>query len=154
MNLNKVIRPNNFTHYLGDAIRNAREKLGLSQAELAELIFTRRATLSDIENGKTEPDASTLSYLARSLGKPISYFFSPASYKNIKPEDLNPLESELLIHFQQIWDDQLKQVVIFQVKAIAEFDPTQTLLNAVDLTISEKENETKLHELIKQMRKN
>jgi transcriptional regulator with XRE-family HTH domain len=139
--------------YLGDAIRKAREEKGISQDNLAKLISTRRATLSDMENGKTEPDTITLADLAKYLEKPLSYFYPPFIYNEIKQEDLTPLEEELLIHYRQIWDDNLKRIAIHQVKVLAEFDPTQTLLDAVDLTISEKENEGKLRNFIEQRHK-
>ncbi len=55
--------PNKFTIKMGELIRNAREDSGLSQRELAELIYRRQAALSDMENGKMEPNASTLTLL-------------------------------------------------------------------------------------------
>ena len=48
----------------------------------------------------------------------------------------------------------MQRLEIQQIEAISNFDPTQTLLDAVDLTISEKENEANLIEIIKQRRKN
>jgi transcriptional regulator with XRE-family HTH domain len=153
MSPDKGSRPNRFTWYLGDAIKKAREEKGISQVDLAKLISSRRATLSDMENGKTEPDTITLADLAKYLEKPLSYFFPDYIYKEIKQEDLTPLEAELLIHYRQIWDENLKRVAIHQVKALAEFDPTQTLLDAVDETLSEKENEVNLREFIKRRMK-
>ena len=153
MSPDKGSRPNRFTWYLGAAIRKAREEKGISQVDLAKLISSRRATLSDIENGKTEPDTITLADLAKYLEKPLSYFYPDFIYNEIKQESLTPLESELLIHYRQIWDEHLQRVAIDQVKALAEFDPTKTLLDAVDLTISEKENEAILQEFIKRKRK-
>jgi len=153
MTLGKGDRPNKFTRYLGEAIKKAREEKGVSQAELAEKIYTRRATLSDIENGKTEPDSSTLAALANQLKKPLGYFFPPFAYQEIQQENLTPLESELLIHFRKIWDVHLQRLAIQQVVAISDFDPTQTLLDSVDLNISEKENEAKLQEIIDKRRK-
>jgi len=47
----------------------------------------------------------------------------------------------------------LQRVAIQQIEAISNFDPTQTLLDAVDLTISEKENEAKLKEIIEKRHK-
>jgi len=73
--------------------------------------------------------------------------------KEIKQEDLTALESELMIYFRKIWDVHLQRVEIQQIEAISDFDPTQTLLDAVDLTISEKENEAKLQEIIEKRRK-
>jgi len=84
MTLEKGTRPNKFTRHLGDAIRKAREDKGVSQVDLANLINIRRATLSDMENGKTEPDAFTLADLAHKLEKPLSYFFPSFVYKEIK----------------------------------------------------------------------
>ncbi len=40
-----------------------------------------------------------------------------------------------------------------EIVAISDFDPTQTLLNALDFTLTEAENETKLQEIIEQRRK-
>ena len=69
-------RPNKFTRYMGDAVRRAREEAGISQKDLAEKIFRRQATLSDIENGKVEVETSTLSLLSYYLKKPLGYFLS------------------------------------------------------------------------------
>ncbi len=40
-----------------------------------------------------------------------------------------------------------------EIEAIADFDPTQTLVDAVDLTLTEKENEAKLQAIIEQRHK-
>ncbi len=68
-------RPNRFTTGMGKLIKAAREEAGVSQRDLAERIYRRQAALSDMENGKMEPDASTLLLLSEYLKKPISYFF-------------------------------------------------------------------------------
>lgn len=153
MTPDKGIRPNNFTRYLGDAIRKAREEKGISQVDLAKLISTRRATLSDMENGKTEPDALTLANLAHNLDKPLSYFFPEFIYKEIKQEDLPPLETELLTRFRQIWDDHLRIIAINQVRSLSKFDPIETLKDAVDLAKSEKEIDEDLQKLREKKRK-
>ena len=41
-----------------------------------------------------------------------------------------------------------------EIEAISNFDPTQTLLDSIDLAISEKENKAKMHEIIEKRRKN
>jgi transcriptional regulator with XRE-family HTH domain len=149
----KDIRPNKFTLYIGDAIRKAREELGISQEELAKKIYKRRATLSDIEHGKSEPDAGTLAILAHSLKKPLSYFYPRYLYQDIKQEDLDPLEFELLKHFEQIYGDDLKKAAINQIRALSEFDPVRTLWNVVDITVSEKEREAQMTEYMEKLRK-
>ncbi len=72
--------PNRFTIGMGELIRQAREESGFSQRELASKIYRRQAALSDIENGKMEPNTSTLVFLSYNLNKPILYFF-PEPYK-------------------------------------------------------------------------
>ena len=116
-------RPNKYTIFLGNQIQKARLEAGLSQEDLSQYIYKRRATVSDIENGKGEVDASTLALLAHILNKPLGYFYPPYLYQELKKEDLTPLELELLLQFRQIVDDALQEVVIQQVKAISQFDP-------------------------------
>lgn len=124
----KEPRPNKFTIYLGNQIQKARLEVGLSQEELSQYIYKRRATVSDIENGKGEVDASTLAILAHVLKKPFGYFYPPFLYREIKQEDLTPLENELLLQFRQIYDDILRELAIEQVKVMAEFDPQELVI--------------------------
>jgi transcriptional regulator with XRE-family HTH domain len=58
---------------LGEKIRRVRQELGLSQRQLCGQEITRNM-LSLIENGGAKPSMKTLEYLARQLGKPISFF--------------------------------------------------------------------------------
>lgn len=60
---------------MGELIRKAREEAGFSQRELAERIYRCQAALSDMENGKMEPNASTLTLLSHYLNMSITYFF-------------------------------------------------------------------------------
>ncbi len=58
---------------LGQRIKQARLDMGLSQRQLCGEEITRNM-LSQIENGSAKPSMTTLAYLARQLGKPVSYF--------------------------------------------------------------------------------
>lgn len=58
---------------LGSKIKAARIDAGLSQRQLCGEHMTRNM-LSQIENGSAHPSMKTLRYLAKQLGKPISYF--------------------------------------------------------------------------------
>lgn len=58
---------------LGEKLKNARLEAGLSQRGLCGDAITRNM-LSQIEHGTARPSMDTLRYLARRLGKPISYF--------------------------------------------------------------------------------
>ena len=58
---------------LGDKLRQARLKAGLSQRQLCGGEITRNM-LSQIEHGSCNPSVSTLCFLAKQLGLPVSYF--------------------------------------------------------------------------------
>lgn len=58
---------------LGQKLKQARLEAGLSQRQLCADEITRNM-LSQIENGSARPSMDTLRYLARRLGKSVSYF--------------------------------------------------------------------------------
>jgi transcriptional regulator with XRE-family HTH domain len=146
-------RPNKITLYIGEAVRKAREEKGLSQAKLAKTIYLRRATLSDIENGKTEPDASTLMLLGHTLEKPVAYFLPDYLYIKQKHEDLSPLESELIMQFRNIWDDHLRRLAIKQVKVLSDFEPEEMLVDSIGLIAGKFELDDNVIELINKRKK-
>jgi len=149
----KEPRPNKFTIFLGNQIQKARTEAGLSQEELSNFLQIRRATVSDIENGKGEVDATTLAILAHILEKPLGYFFPPYLYQELKQEDLTPLENELIIQFRKIVDDTLQEVVIKQVKAVGEFDPKEFVINLAPEIAARLENEKVLKEFLEKTSK-
>jgi transcriptional regulator with XRE-family HTH domain len=116
--------PNRFTLRMGEKIREAREEKGYSQSKLAHLIYRRQASLSDMENGKMQPDAETLLYLSLQLDKPVSYFYPDDLSEFIEPKELNPLEQELLIQARKLGDDDLKRLIA-QTKALASLIDTE-----------------------------
>jgi DNA-binding XRE family transcriptional regulator len=52
--------PTPFTIAVGQRIRQARKERNMSQRRLADRIERRQGTISDYENGKMQPDATTL----------------------------------------------------------------------------------------------
>jgi len=58
---------------LGEKIKQARLEQGMSQRQLCGDVVTRNM-LSQIENGSARPSMDTLSYFAKRLGKPVSWF--------------------------------------------------------------------------------
>lgn len=144
----KEPRPNKFTLFMGEAIRTAREEAGLSQVELAKIIYKRRATLSDIENGKVEVSTSVLTLLAHVLKKPLAYFLPWYAYRELKQEDLTPLETELLLHFRKIWDEHLQRIAVDQVRVLGEFDPREMILESAEIVADEKQSLEDLKKLL------
>ena len=111
--------PNKFTLGMGNLIREARIEEGYSQSELAQLIHRRQASLSEMENGKMQPDAETLLFLAITLRKPISYFFPGHYGERIRLEKIDPLEQVLLLQAHRLSDDDLIRTIA-QVRALAD----------------------------------
>ena len=97
--------PNSFTESMGELIKEARTQAGLSQKQLAEMINRKQTTISDIEKGKIEVNSSVLAFLSAALDKPITFFFPPFVYRELKQEKFTPLEHELILEFRKIWDD-------------------------------------------------
>lgn len=56
------------TQNLGEKIRQARREKGMTQEQLAQALFVSRQTVSNWENGRTEPDYQTLTRLSELLG--------------------------------------------------------------------------------------
>lgn len=69
------------------------------------------------------PDAFTLVQIANRLEKPIDYFI-PEMYRKAQPleeGELSNLEKELIIQFRRIWDREMKELIMRQVKAAANY---------------------------------
>lgn len=56
------------TQNLGEKIRQARREKGMTQEQLAQALFVSRQTVSNWENGRTEPDYQTLTRLSEMVG--------------------------------------------------------------------------------------
>ncbi|MDE6780868.1 MAG: helix-turn-helix transcriptional regulator [Ruminococcus sp.] len=56
---------------LGNRIRTRRERLGLTQNEIAEMTQLRQNYISRIENDKFEPTATVVVLLAKALDMPV-----------------------------------------------------------------------------------
>jgi len=63
---------------LGAAVRNRRERRGLTQEALAELAGLERTYLTDLEAGRRNPSVKTLDRLARALGVKVHTLFELA----------------------------------------------------------------------------
>lgn len=58
---------------IGKNIKYRRKKLNMSQEDLASRIFTTRQTVSNYENGKSNPDIDTLETLAEALDTDVMF---------------------------------------------------------------------------------
>lgn len=111
--------PSAFTRALGQRIREAREERGFSQKRLADRIERRQAAISDMENGRMQPDATTLVVLAEVLEKPVTFFFPPPWGPRVARGDLSYDEQALLLEFRRLQSDEHRQIAIALLSAVA-----------------------------------
>jgi transcriptional regulator with XRE-family HTH domain len=79
--------------FLGERLCQARERLRLSQAELARRIGTGSNQITRYENGQAEPSPMQLKRLARELGVTSDYLIGLAD---------SPTKSDLTAHERQV----------------------------------------------------
>ena len=60
---------------LHNRLRAERERLGLTQAELADRVGVSRKTVNTVENGVFVPSTVLALKLARALGRPVEAIF-------------------------------------------------------------------------------
>ena len=60
---------------LANGLRDRRAALGLTQAQLAELVGVTRKTVNTVENGVFTPSATLAIKLARALSEPVESLF-------------------------------------------------------------------------------
>lgn len=63
------------TERLANRIKSERERTGLTQAALAELVGVSRKTINTVENGVFTPSALLALKLAHSLNVPVEQLF-------------------------------------------------------------------------------
>ncbi len=112
---------------VGIRIRQAREERGLSQATLADTIGRRQAYISELETGKTEPNASTLVILGRALHKPVAYFFpdhlrQPEGYILPTPDELTLEEGELIKAIRSLEPSFQYHLALRLVNTLVDYD--------------------------------
>jgi Zn-dependent peptidase ImmA (M78 family)/DNA-binding XRE family transcriptional regulator len=64
---------------LGERLRYARERAGLTQGQVRDRAGIGESSLSEFEHGKREPNLSQLAALARAYRRPASFFLSQGS---------------------------------------------------------------------------
>lgn len=103
--------------FIRDKIRQARLDAKESQEDLAKALIKSRVTISDIERGRVEINASDLGFIAAHYDKPISYFFPPGVIVN--RDELSGLDEELVFLFFQLPDTQ-KHIAIEYIRQQVE----------------------------------
>lgn len=103
--------------FIRERIKQARLDANESQEDLAKALDKSRVTISDMERGRVEINASDLGFIAAHYDKPISYFYPPRVV--INKDELSPLDEELLFLFIQLPDTQ-KHIAIEYIRQQVE----------------------------------
>lgn len=98
----------------GARIRQARERLGISQEELAARLDKKQNSISEYENGNRRIFATDLPRLARILGVPITFFFDGEL-------DNDALDEALLAEFRRLSTVQAKQTAVGLLRQFSDF---------------------------------
>ena len=90
-----------------DTLKFLRTKKGLSQNQLANLMFVNKATISKWESGTRLPDAAMITRLARTLEVDVCTLFSTASksdesFNVIMVEDSEPILTYSLLILEDV----------------------------------------------------
>jgi transcriptional regulator with XRE-family HTH domain len=95
-------------------IRERRQKVGMTQEELADRIGTNQRQISKYENGHNDPTADVLAALARALDTTTDWLLglTDTPERPLRTEaDLNEDERELLLIYRSKPAARRKQVV-------------------------------------------
>ena len=99
---------------IGQRIREQRIKKGLTQNELADLMFVSRKTISNWETGLRMPDLTMLMRLAVCLGVEAHELFTPQDAENSLPTVIIVEDEPILLSgFLHIVNDVLPEVQTF-----------------------------------------
>lgn len=96
---------------IAQRLRLARERLGITQDELAKRVNKSREALANYESGRRAVPSADLPLFAAALGVPISYFYG----------DVEPHE-ELLALFDSLTPEQQKQALAY-LRFLREHSP-------------------------------
>ena len=101
---------------LGKKIKEYRLKIGMTQEELAERLFSRKSTISDYENDKIDIKISVLREIAKILGMPLFCFLCEQN------ADTDDEIMQMAMALKQIKSKKLRKVAIKQVMILAEME--------------------------------
>jgi transcriptional regulator with XRE-family HTH domain len=90
---------------IGQRIRRARERVGMSQEEFADAVNKDQRAISEYENGKRKVSASELSTFGSVLSVPISYFYEG----NFQIDELDQM---MLQEFHKLPSNEAREAVL------------------------------------------
>lgn len=99
---------------MGGRIKEQRMKMGMTQEELAEKMFTTKMTISHYENDQTDIKGSVIVEIAGILGTTAGYLLN----SEIAVNDVDEQMKEMMEIFRGLGNDEIRRVAIEQVKLL------------------------------------
>ena len=115
---------------VGEKIRQVRESKGMSQKEVALTLIMNPSQYSKIENGKVDPQFSSIEKIANALGVDIADMFN----SNKVITDIDSFDKSLVEKIQlieQLEENQKKSIFSIIDMAIYNIKLKQTLSSAL-----------------------
>ena len=97
---------------IGMRIRECRVKMGMTQEELAELLYIKKATVSAYENDRFDMKVSMLKDIARVLKTTVAYLVEGES------EGISSEVIQIAMMLQGMKSEELRRVAMEQVKVL------------------------------------
>ena len=97
---------------VGMRIRECRVKMGMTQDELAEVLMTKKSTISAYENDKIDIKISILKQIAKVLDTTVFYLVGE------QDKDISVEVMQMAMVLQQIKSKELRKVAIEQMKVL------------------------------------
>ena len=101
---------------IGKRIRECRVKMGMTQEELAELLYIKKATVSAYENNRFDMKVSVLKDIARVLKTTVAYLLEGES------EGISPEVMQIAMMLQGMKRKELRRAAMEQVKVLVGVD--------------------------------
>ena len=104
---------------IGMRIRECRVKMGMTQEELAELLYIKKATVSAYENDRFDMKVSVLKDIAKVLKTTVAYLVDGES------EGISLEAMQIALMLQQMKSEELRRAAMEQVKVLIGVDQKQ-----------------------------
>ena len=101
---------------IGGRIKEQRIMMGMTQEQLAEVMCTTKAAISQYENNKVDIKGSVIVEIARILGTTAGYLLN----NEVSVGDVDEQMQEMMEIFRGLESDEIRQVAIEQMKILVK----------------------------------
>lgn len=105
------------TNTIGKRIKAMRLRKGLTQEQLAEILYMKKVTLSAYENDRIDIKSSIVVDLAKVLNCTVSYLMEGHEQEKEAEE-----QDELVKIIRKLKSDKLRKVALEQMKVLAQIE--------------------------------